>query len=192
MKTPSHLPLAALALALLALPVRGGAERSETAADPALEAVLRAATPGPAHRLLAALAGDYRLTATHWLDPAGEPEVSVLPARRELVLGGRALRLEVGPDEGGFAGTGLTGYDNATRQFWYTWADTSSTGLAILRGTLDASGSGRFEGEDPTPEGPAPLVVQVRREGETEVHDYFSPGPDGRPVRWLELRYERR
>ena len=147
---------------------------------------------GSESQLLAALAGEYRLTSTFWPEPGGEPMVSELPARRELILGGRALRLEVGPDPRGFVGAGLSGYDRAGERFWYAWTDSSTSGVAILYGRLDAAGSGSFEGHTPTPGGPVPLRVQIRRDGAAEIHDYFSPAPDGGELRWLELRYERR
>ena len=47
-----------------------------------------------------------------------------------------------------------------------------------------------FEGTRPTPEGPTPLRVEIRREGRGEAHDYFVPAGRGDEQRYLELRYE--
>ncbi len=150
-----------------------------------------ARTPGAEHRTLDALAGTFELTSTFWTDPAARPETSTLPARRELILGGRVLRLEVGPDAGGFLGSGLMGFDNATGAFWYAWTDTSTTGLSHLTGTLDARGAGTLEGMTPTPFGPTPLRVEIRFEGADEVHDYFVSDSSGAELRMLALRYRR-
>lgn len=145
---------------------------------------------GDGHATLATLAGAFELTASFWPDPTAPPEVSELPARRQLILGGRALSLEVGPDAGGFRGSGLMGFDNQAGSFWYVWTDTSTTGLSSLTGTLDAGGAGTLEGVTPTPFGPAALRVEIRFEGSEEIHDHYVPGPDGE-VRLLELRYRR-
>ena len=145
-----------------------------------------------AHETLAALAGDFVLTSTFWPEPGAPPEISELPARREPALDGRALRVDVGPDAGGFLGSGLMGFDDHDGRYWYVWTDTSAHGVATLRGDLDALGSGSFEGVTPTPYGPTPLRVEIRFDGAEEVHDYFVPGRSGGEVRMLELRYRRR
>ena len=150
-----------------------------------------ARTPGEGHATLAELAGDFELTATFWPEPGASADVSILPARRELLLGGRALRLEVGPDPGGFRGHGLMGFDNVDGAFWYVWTDTSTTGLTRLSGRLDGGGSGLLEGPTPTPFGAVPLRVEIRFEGGVEIHDHYVPAADGGEHRMLELRYRR-
>lgn len=146
----------------------------------------------PAERgILAALVGEFDLTSTFWPTPDGPPQVSHLPARRSLALDGRVLEIDVGPSARGFTGTGLLGWDGLEERFWYTWVDTSSSGVAHLHGERRADGSGRFEGQTPTPGGYFPLRVEIRREGGVEIHDYFGPSADGREYRWLELRYSR-
>lgn len=150
-----------------------------------------ARTPGTGHETLARLAGSYDLTATFWPEPGAAPEVSQLPSRRELILGGRALRLEVGPDADGFRGSGLMGFDNVAESFWYVWTDTSTTGMSSLTGRLGAAGSGTLEGETPTPFGAAPLRVEIRFDGVEEVHEHYVPNGSGGEHRMLELRYRR-
>ena len=153
-------------------------------------AAAAARAPSAEHAVLVRLAGEYTLTARFRPAPGDEPIVSHLPARRSLILDGRVLWLEVGPDSWGFRGTGLMGYDVAERRFWYVWTDTSTTGIASLQGSLELDGAGRFEGTRPTPEGPTPLRVEIRREGRGEAHDYFVPAGRGDEHRYLELRYE--
>ncbi len=141
-----------------------------------------------ARATLAARAGEYRLTVKFWPVPDGEPQVSTLDTRRRMILKGRVLQSEVGPDGSGFEGTGMTGFDEATGRFWYVWTDTSSGGVSVLEGTLHDRG-GTLEGTQSTPRGPSPLRVEIRREGSREVHDYWVPGEDGRTVRSLELTF---
>lgn len=157
-----------------------------------LDPAAAASRPGESHRALESLAGDYDLVSTFWSAPGAEPEISRLPASRRVILGGRALRLDVGPDAGGFVGTGLMGHDNQTGRTWYVWTDTSTTGLSLLDGTVDARGAGTLEGETPTPFGRSPLRVEIRHEGDVEIHDYYLPHPGGEAAfRMLELRYRR-
>ncbi len=151
----------------------------------------RARTPGAGHATLASLAGSYTLTATFWAEPAAAPQVSELPARRELILGGRALRLEVGPSARGFLGTGLMGFDNVDDSFWYVWTDTSTTGVSSLDGRLGKRGEGILEGQTPTPSGATPLRVEIRFDGAIEIHDHYVSDGGGGEHRMLELRYQR-
>lgn len=186
MKKKWNLALAALPpILLLGLAV---ARAQDNDAAKAYEA---ARTPGAGHETLASLAGEFELTATFWPAPGAPAEVSTLPARRELALDGRVLRLEVGPDAGGFRGSGLMGYDNVAGAFWYVWTDTSTTGLTSLEGKLDGAGTGTLAGPTATPFGPAPLRVESRFEGGVEVHDHFVPDQAGGEHRMLELRYRR-
>lgn len=179
-------------LAAAAVAVTPGAARSAAARERAahIRSSSVSATQSPEHALLAGLAGQYTLTARFWPDPRSEPVESQLPARRSLILEGRVLQIEVGPDARGFRGTGLMGYDEGEERFWYVWTDTSTTGVSFLEGSLDPSGAGRLEGSRPTPGGRAPLRIQIRRRGLSEVHEYRTPAePDGE-VRYLELRYD--
>lgn len=184
--------LAPVAAALAAAAPAAAGEPDPATADTAYQAYVRARTPGAEHELLAGLAGELELTSRFWLDPAGEPELSVLPARRRMILDGRVLELEAGPDAGGFRGRGMMGFDNTTGRYWYVWTDTSATGVATLTGELAEDGSGELSGMRPTAFGPAPLRIEIRREGGVEVHDYFEPGAGGGEVRFLELRYQPR
>jgi hypothetical protein len=143
---------AVVAMALLA----GGAALAQDAAAPnadqqaIMEAYQRAATPGPQHAMLAAMAGEFTLTVKMFNEPGAEPEVSTGTSSRTMILGGRYLEETVRSSVAGqpFEGRGLTGYDNVTRTWWGAWIDTMSTTIMITNGEWDdEAGVGTFEGE---------------------------------------------
>ncbi|WP_298017279.1 DUF1579 family protein [Parasphingopyxis sp.] len=146
------------------------------------------------HDHLAAMAGRYTLSSTVWFSPDVDPVDTELAATRSIVLGGRVLELHV---EGlaevndAFEGRGFTGYDTSLQQHWYVWMDTTGTGVATLHGRLAADGTGQLEGSvtNRIVGQSTPLRVQIHREGNAEIHDYFSPDMGGEEARWMRLVY---
>ena len=144
------------AVVAITLLVAAGAALAQDSAAPSgdqqaiMEAYQRAATPGPQHAILAAMAGEFTLTLKSFNEPGAEPEVSTGTATRKMVLGGRYLEETVQASVMGqpFEGRGLTGYDNVTRTWWGAWIDSMSTGIMITSGSWDEeAGVGSFEGE---------------------------------------------
>jgi len=144
--------LAVVAIMLLA----AGAALPQDSAPPSadqkaiMEAYQRAATPGPQHAFLAAMAGEFTLTLKMFNEPGAEPEVSTGTSTRRMILGGRYLEETVLSSVAGqpFEGRGLTGYDNVTRSWWGAWIDSMSTTIMITSGVWDEeAGVGSFEGE---------------------------------------------
>lgn len=186
-------PALMVAVALLTMgtqPASAGTGGASEGFDSKAEVFRAAMTPGSQHATLCTRTGDYRLTSRFWYAPGSDPETSRLPATRESILGGRVIRLEVGPDARGFRGSGMSGFDNTTREHWYVWTDNLTTGVATLRGTLDADGTGSLRGTRPTPYGPAPVEIVIELDGDAEIHTYYGPSGHGGRARFMELRYE--
>src|SRR5947209_5397445 len=95
----------------------------------AMEAMMRAGTPGDAHKKLAAMAGTYEAKVKMWMDPKTPPAESTGTAVMEMVLGGRWLQERFDGSMMGqpFSGIGYTGYDNIRQMYVGTWMDTVST-----------------------------------------------------------------
>lgn len=150
----------------------------------------------PHHAALSTMAGDYSLQSRLWVSPESEPIVTQLTAHRSMSLIDHVLELTVtGSSESNypFQGRGFTGFDTSLDQHWYVWMDTTSTGVALLFGTLAEDGTGTLTGNiTGRRRGIATsLRIEVRREGSAEIHDYYSPGDDGEEWKWLELAYWR-
>lgn len=151
----------------------------------------------PQHSALRDMEGVYSLKSRLWLSPNDDPIVTHLAAKRSISLNGYVLDLTVnGRSESAyeFEGRGFTGFDTSTSQHWYVWMDTTSTGIATLHGTLSEDGSGTLYGSvtGRRPGISTPLRIEVRRDGSSEIHDYFSPGDDGKEWQWLELTYQKK
>lgn len=190
---------AAVAMMLLA----AGAAFAQEAGTPSaeqqamMEAYQRAATPGPQHAMLAAMAGEFTLTVKSYMEPGAEPEVSTGTASRRMILGGRYLEETVHAMMMGehFEGRGLTGYDNVTRSWWASWIDTMSTGIMINAGAWDEeAGVGTFEGEynDPvTGELQSSRSVIRRLPNGDELMEMYMTTAVGE-VKAMEILYQRK
>lgn len=162
-----------------------------------MEAWAASMISGPQHAKLASLAGTWTVRSIYWMAPDAEPEAGEGTAERTMIFDGRVLREEFTGDYQGqpYFGIGHTGYDNVTGEYWSTWMDNMMTGLAVLKGQWDEEKQMMiYEGEvpDPMAGGLTTLRIESRMEGEdTEIDDFFEPGPDGEMYRMMELVYER-
>jgi len=191
------------AVVAITLLVAAGAALAQDSAAPSgdqkaiMEAYQRAATPGPQHAILAAMAGEFTLTLKSFNEPGAEPEVSTGTATRKMVLGGRYLEETVQASVMGqpFEGRGLTGYDNVTRTWWGAWIDSMSTGIMITSGSWDEeAGVGSFEGEynDPvTGELQSSRSVIRRLSNGDELMEMYMTTAFGE-VKAMEILYQRR
>jgi len=84
------------------------------------------ATPGPAHKALDALAGEWNVEARYSMGgPGTPPTTSKGVAVTRWILGGRYLQEEFSGEMMGrpFKGIGVTGYDNFKKKYISTWVD---------------------------------------------------------------------
>ena len=162
----------------------------------AMEAYVKAATPGPNHAFLAKLAGRWDTVAKMWMGP-GEPEVTQGTSVNEMILGGRFLLQKFEGMAMGkpFKGMGLTGYDNVSGKFTSVWADTMGTGMMTGTGQLDASGkvlSSVDVYNDPAVGGPKESRSTLKLvDADTMVMEMYDKLPDGKEARILEITYRR-
>lgn len=150
MKKMSRSLFGGLALAsLLALPVspaaaQGGQEgqpKPGGEGDPMMEAMIKAGTPGEHHKAVGRMVGDWTFTNKMWMDPSQPPMESNGTIRGEWILDGRYVRSTYKGDMGGtpFEGQATEGYDNVSKEYVGTWADSMSTGIMYSTGTCDAA-----------------------------------------------------
>lgn len=176
---------------------KGEEEMAEMPADQAamMEAVMKAGTPGSEHEILAARTGTYEMTFKAWMDPESEPMTSGGTAERELILDGRVLVEHVDASMMGqpFQGVSQTGFDNASGKYWSTWADSMSTGLTVMEGSMDAeSHTLTFEGMSPDPMAAGdmrPMRIETTFKDGREVNTFYMPGPDGEMMKSMEVTY---
>jgi len=106
----------------------------------------KAATPGEAHQLLASMAGTWNVTSKTWMSPDAPPMESKGTSKKTMILDGRFLQEELDAQMMGMPmkGLGLTGYNNTTGMWEFTWMDNM--------GTMMMTGGGKKEGDTITME----------------------------------------
>lgn len=98
-------------------------------------------TPGDMHKVLAESTGEWTGEITMWMEPGKDPIKSKGTSSNKMILGGRYLETRNKGDFMGqpMEGIGVTGYDNAKKQFESTWIDNMGTGIMKMTGNYDAA-----------------------------------------------------
>lgn len=104
-----------------------------------MKAMMDYGTPGPMHKMLASWNGTWTGETTFWEYEGAAPKQSTGTAVNTMILGGKYQSSKHTGNMMGmpFEGHGITGYDNATKQFVSTWVDSWSTGIMNMTGTWD-------------------------------------------------------
>jgi hypothetical protein len=104
-----------------------------------MKKVEAAGTPGPAHKALQALTGNWKAEVKCWMDPGGPPEVTQGTAKANFTLNGRFLEEEFHGQMMGksFTGKTLLGYDNTKQTFNSVWISDTQTSMFTSEGKGD-------------------------------------------------------
>lgn len=168
--------------------------------DPMMEAMMKAAQPGPQHAAMAKLAGTWE-TAVKMFESPDKAEESKGSMVYTPIHGGRYLHMEYkGEMMGGpFSGSGIWGYDNTTKQYVSTWCDNWSTGIMFMTGTYDAASktyTSTGEMSMPMPDGSVMKMKQRETvkiiSDDKHIMEMYGPGPDGKEMKHLEITYTRK
>jgi uncharacterized protein DUF1579 len=191
-------------IACFAMAAAGVAAADDKPAAPApdhkamMEAWTKFATPGPGHKALEPLVGTWNAKVTSWMAPGAAPIVSDGVSENSWILGGRYLQQK---HEGSFmgqpfSGLGYTAYDNYKKQYLATWMDNMGTSILSMAGTADDSGKTlTMEGKmDDFLTGRELTVKSTLRilDGDHDVYEMWSPGPDGKMFKMMEIDYTRK
>ena len=95
-----------------------------------------AAAPGPGHKVLDAMAGNWKAEVKCWMEPGGSPQVSQGTAKASWTLNGRFLEQEFHGEMMGkpFTGRSLMGYDNIKQTFNTVWVSDMQTSMFTSEG----------------------------------------------------------
>jgi hypothetical protein len=107
-----------------------------------MDKMAKAATPGPQHAKLAKMAGEWTCAVKYQMDPSQPAQESQSTATITTLMDGRYIQEVDAGQMGGmpFNGIGVTGYDNVSGKYVFTWIDNMGTGIENGVGTSDASG----------------------------------------------------
>jgi hypothetical protein len=105
-----------------------------------MKAYMETTLPGEAHTKLAEMAGDWDYVMLSYEDPAHPMEIKGT-STMNMVMDGRYLKQETKGMMMGmpFAGIGVTGYNNITKEYESIWYDNMGTGIMKSVGTGDGS-----------------------------------------------------
>ncbi len=197
-KIVSGIVIAGVAAGILAGRLQSDDKKAQEKPDPAMEAMIKAGTPGENHKLLEPIAGNWDVAGKFWMQPDAPPMESPSTCQRKWILGGRFLQEDVDGTFMGapFHGLGFVGYDNVKKAYVSSWMDSMSTSIATSSGTADSSGKRfTFKGEYPDPvtgkdkKTRTLLSIEARDKHKMEV---FETGPDGKEYKSLELVFSRK
>jgi hypothetical protein len=165
----------------------------------AMDAMMKAATPGDAHKKLNAMVGTFDAKIKMWMEPGAPPMESTGKAVNEWVLGGRYVQQRFDGTFMGqpFSGIGYTGYDNIRHMYTGTWMDSMSTSMMTSSGgDPDPSGKNwRFVASSMDPVSGEAVNIDERMtllDNDHQVFEMYGPGPDGSNFKMMEITYTRK
>ena len=164
----------------------------------AMDAMMKAATHGEAHKKLAGMVGTWDATVKMYNAPGAPPQVSTGTSENKLVLGGRWVEENFTGNFMGmpFSGIGYTGYDNIKKQYVGTWMDSMSTSVMESSGTADADGkSFTFNSTMDDPVTGKSVTTKSTMTVADENHhtmEMWMPAPDGKMFKMMEISYTRK
>jgi hypothetical protein len=176
----------------------GGHDMTPDAMKKQMEAWQAVANPGEMHAWLAHRVGEWDMVveSTNPMDPT-KTEKTNGTTKSHAILGGRFIVSEVKGTMMGmpFEGFEITGYNNATKKFESTWADSMGTALFNSTGTLNDKKQLTLTGEmlDPASGKNVSMrsVVTVKDNDHT-TFEMYGPGMDGKEAKMMTITYTRK
>jgi hypothetical protein len=165
--------------------------------DPMMEAMMKAGTPGAAHKALESKIGKWTTKAKFYMPGAPAPMEMEFKSEARWIMDGRFVQETVTGDFMGapFMGTGTWGYDNIKKKYVNTWMDNMSTSIMIAEGTYDAA-TKTFSYMGECPDMTATKYVKCRSTDTMTDADHGTAkswmiGPDGKEALTFEMTYPR-
>jgi len=155
------------------------------------------AAPSDNHKLLDSFVGRWNYTVKWWMSPDAKPEESKGTSKATSIMGGRFLKQSAQGKSMGqpFKGMGITGYDNAEKQYNSIWIDNMGTGMMMSRGNYDLSTKTLVEKGTFTD----PVEGEKSYRGVTKIinkdkytYEIYISGPDKKESRMMEIVYTRK
>lgn len=159
---------------------------------------MKLSAPGESHKILATMAGDWDMEVKSWMAPTATPKVTKGKSDAKMIMGGRFLTEEVKGEMMGmpFEGQSLCAYDNMKKKFISTWIDNMGTTIMFMEGTFDPATKTMTMTSttyDPMAKKDVPVRTVTRiLDDNKHVFEWYSPGPDGKEFKGMEITYTRK
>jgi hypothetical protein len=198
--------LAMVALTALAIPASAQDKTKDKAAaaapsadeKAAMDAMMKAASPGKQHKQLASMAGTFDAKVKMYNAPGAPAQESTGTLENKSILGGRQLEAHYEGTMMGqpFTGTGMTGYDNVTKKYVSTWADTMTTGIMMMSGVAGKTPNTiMMKGSMADPMTGKNMPIQEKltiTDADHQTLEMWGPAPDGKNFKMMEIVYTRK
>ena len=188
----------ALCFALVLIAAAAPAQDHDMDQQAAMEAWMKAATPGDVHAMLAKRAGSWQMKTKMWMQPGQPPMESEGKTRVEMALGGRYSMEWVEGQAWGmpFEGLSILGYDNATHEITNVWYDTMGTMTSISKGKYEGPVGSPFELHGEMTDVASGTVLPYRTvttfvDDDHVKFEYFMAPPGGEEFLNMLIEYER-
>ncbi len=163
-----------------------------------MEAMMKAATPGDAHKKLGAMVGTFDTDVKMWTEPGAPPAAGSGVAENTWALDGRFVQQQFTGTfmNMPFHGIGYTGYDNIKKKYIGSWMDNFTTAMMVSTGTADANGKSiTFTSTEDDPlTGKSSEVKETVTVVDNDHHtlEMWGAGPDGKMFKMMEIAYSRK
>ena len=176
---------------------KSGAGKSDAEKQEMQKKMEAAGKPGPAHKALDALAGNWKAEVKCWMEPGGEPHASQGTAKATWALNGHFLEEEFHGEMMGkpFTGRSLMGYDNTKQTYNFVWLSDMQTSMIISEGKAEKDNKViTLEGKTSCPatgrqDIPMKMVLRVTSP-DKHVFEMFD-GSKGESAKTMEITYTR-
>ena len=155
------------------------------------------ATPGPEHKVLDSLVGNWTTHVKWWLEPNSPEQSSEGTATIKWIMDHRYLQEEHKGTMMGqpFTGMGITAFDNLKKKYLGSWIDNAGTGIMVSEGTYDpAKKALHFTSESPDPTMTKFVPVRMTStfvDATTYKMEMWGPDKSGKEFRNMEITYTR-
>lgn len=182
---------------LVACPLFADDKKPAFDMNKAMEAMAKHAEPGPHHKKLDPMIGDWTFKAMFTMDPSMPAMEMTGTSTRKWILDGRFMQDDAKGDSGmPFRGLGFNGYDNALKKYTASWMDSMTTSISSSTGEVDATGKVfTFWREEFNPmygqKVKARDVIRVIDDNHHDMEMYTTP-PGGKEFKSGHIKYERK
>lgn len=149
--------------------------------------------PGPKHKALTPLIGNWNCVVRLWPGPGMPVEESKGTMERHWIIDNHYIQetYEGSMMNQPFKGMGVFGYDNLKKQYFSVWFDNMLTSYVPQTGQADASGklitlSGKFDDPMTRTERTMKSVLTIESDSKHSFVTY-DVGPDGKEVKTMEI-----
>jgi len=177
---------------------KSGTGKSDAERQEMMKKMEVAGTPGPAHKALDALVGNWKAEVKCWCEPSGAPQVSQAMAKASWTLKGRFVEGEFHGEMLGkpFIGRSLLGYDNTKQKFISVWVSDIQTSMFTSEGKGDSGYKViTLEGKGDCPatgRKDVPMKQVFRVLGPDKYTFEMFDGSKGENVRTMEITHTRK